>query len=124
MFDVGGAGFGDDLIVIRDDDGVAYAVPRIEMERFRMTPQRQSLIAAQLLTQAATSGGVQLPIDEPPVYEVDLSELAPFRLSRAAWTRLESALYGGTSDVQGFESGQLRPSWVALAPARHAPPPA
>lgn len=122
MPEIGGRSSDDDLIIIRDDDGVAYAVPRREMERFRMTPERHARVTAQLRAQAASAGLPQHALGDALVYEVDTADLAPYRLNKEAWTRLDAALHGEGSEVRGFESGRQAPSWVAVARAGHAAP--
>lgn len=101
---------GEFLVVIRDDDGSAYAVPRAAMERFRMTPERRALVAGHLRAQGADVGG------GVPLYEVDPADLVPYRLSKDEWTRLDAMLHDADGDSQGFISGAHLPAWVAVAP--------
>jgi hypothetical protein len=98
----------DAQLVIRDDDGAAYAIPVGEVERYRMTPERRALVAAQLREQG-TEG-------EAPIYEVDMSSLARYRLSQNEWTRLEATLHESSGDMRGFVSQGGLPDCVAVAP--------
>jgi hypothetical protein len=99
---------GDALIVIRDDDGAAYAVPVSEMEQFRLPLERRTALATRLREQGMTGA--------PPLYEVDPGALASYRLTQDEWTRLEATLHEKRSDVGGFEFKGQFPDWVAVSP--------